>query len=103
MLIYQGPRGGERNFSGEWRLAGSEVGIQILLLSKLTGSPARASLPAYVPYGGYSTLYPLSDSLLGVDELWDRWRCLEVMNALGLDDILDGPPSLRYGEVQCAS
>ena len=68
-----------------------------------TGSPARASLPAYVPYGGYSTLYPLSDSLLGVDELWDRWRCLEVMNALGLDDILDGPPSLRYGEVQCAS
>jgi hypothetical protein len=31
-VLFQG------TFSGEWRLAGSEVGIQILLLSKLTGS-----------------------------------------------------------------
>jgi len=39
------------------------------------------------------------DSLHGIDELRNRWRSLKVGDTLSLHDILDCPPSLRFGEV----
>ena len=39
------------------------------------------------------------DSLHGIDEPRNRWRCLEVRDTLSLHDVLDCPPSLRFGEV----
>jgi hypothetical protein len=39
------------------------------------------------------------DSLHGIDELRNSWRSLKVGDTLSLHDILECPPSLRFGEV----
>jgi hypothetical protein len=40
---------------------------------------------------------------LSIDELGDWRRSLKVRYALSVHDVLDCPPSLRFGEVQWAS